>query len=95
MTPKQIANKARYVLLQAARTVVVALEAPPPPPPPPPLTTNDMLRIARGCTDYKGGYDGAEYEAFQAGVGTVICALERADLRDTQTLALWHMGKKS
>ena len=91
MTPKQIANKARYVLLQAARTVVVALEEPPPPP----LTTNDMLRIARGCTDYKGGYDGAEYEAFQAGVGTVICALERADLRDTQTLALWHMGKQS
>lgn len=95
MDYQKLANKARYVILQAAHATVAALEELPPSSPLPPLTANDMLRIARGCTDYKGGFDGAEYKAFQAGVGTVICALERADLRDTQTTALWHMGKKS
>ena len=90
MDYQKLANKARYVILQAARATVVALDESPPS-----LSKDDLLRIARGCTDYKGGYDGAEYEAFQSGVATVVCALERADLRDSQTNALWQMGQKT
>jgi len=36
------------------------------------------LDIARGCTDYGGGYSGKEYEAFQHGIATVATVLERA-----------------
>lgn len=56
--------------------------------PPAPITDRDrLLAIARGCTDYGGGYSGAEYEIFQHGIGTVITALERA-AEDFQTRTL-------
>jgi len=52
------------------------------------LTFDDALRIARGCTDYGGGYRGSkEYEEYQNGIKTVIRALEAAkksDLSDPQ-----------
>jgi len=62
------------------------------------LTFDDALRIARGCTDYRGGYrDTKEYEAYQNGVRTVISALEAAQksgLDDHQILALYQLGTK-
>ena len=61
------------------------------------LTFNDALRIARGCTDYCGGYvyNKEHYEIFQHGIQTVINALTAASekgLSDTQTYALHVMG---
>lgn len=61
------------------------------------LTFEDALRIARGCTDYSGGYrcDPELFEAYQAGVKTVIRALEAAKnlgLADSQIAALHRMG---
>jgi len=57
----------------------------------------DALRIAKGCTDYGGGYrgDAALLEAYQAGIATVINALLAAQERgmaDPQTRALHGMG---
>lgn len=60
------------------------------------LSFDDALRIARGCTDYRGGFDGAEYEAFQSGVQTVVASLTAAakhGLTDTQVRALHVMGQ--
>jgi len=58
------------------------------------LTYADALRIARGCTDYGGGYrgDAALFEAYQHGIQTVITALTHADPKDSQTRALMAMG---
>ena len=61
------------------------------------LTFNDALRIARGCTDYCGGYvyNHEHFEIFQHGIQTVINALTAASekgLSDTQTYALHVMG---
>lgn len=61
------------------------------------LRFDDALRIARGCTDYGGGYRGnaEQYEAYQHGIQTVISALTSASktgLEDTQTAALHAMG---
>lgn len=61
------------------------------------LTFADALRIARGCTDYGGGYryDAQAYEAYQGGIATVINALQAAETRglaDTQIRALHCMG---
>ena len=61
------------------------------------LTFNDALLIARGCTDYCGGYvyNKEHYEIFQHGIQTVINALTAArekGLSDTQTYALYVMG---
>lgn len=62
----------------------------------PDLTFDDALRIARGCTDYGGGYQGKDYETFQHGIQTVINALtstKEKGLSDTQNCALYIMGK--
>ncbi len=61
------------------------------------LTFEDALRIARGCTDYGGGYRGnaEHYEIYQHGIQTVINALTAASktgLEDMQTRALHTMG---
>jgi len=59
------------------------------------LTFEDALAIATGCLDYKGGYDGNEYEVYQDGIKTVIAALTRASevgLADTQVAALCSLG---
>ncbi len=61
------------------------------------LTFDDALRIARGCTDYGGGYRGnaEHYEIYQHGIQTVINALTAASktgLDDMQTRALHSMG---
>jgi len=61
------------------------------------LTFEDALRIARGCTDYGGGYRGNQehYEIYQHGIQTVINALTAASktgLEDMQTRALHSMG---
>jgi hypothetical protein len=63
------------------------------------LTFEDALRIARGCTDYGGVYrsDPEQYEIYQAGIRTVIRALETAlemGLSDPQTRALYFIGKE-
>lgn len=50
-----------------------------------------LIDRARGCFEYLGGYSGAELEAFHAGIGTVVRAMERADT--TQTRALEAMGR--
>ena len=61
------------------------------------LTFEDALWIARGCTDYGGGYrsNDEHYEIYQHGINTVITALMTASktgLEDTQTRALHVMG---
>lgn len=61
------------------------------------LTFEDALRVARGCTDYSGGYryDKELYEAYQDGIGTVIGALEKLKqngLSDSQTRVLHRIG---
>ncbi len=61
------------------------------------LTFDDALRIARGCTDYGGGYRGnaEHYEIYQHGIQTVINALTAASktgLDNMQTRALHSMG---
>ena len=60
------------------------------------LTFEDALRIARGCTDYGGGYRQPEdAEIYQHGIQTVINALTAASktgLEDMQTRALHAMG---
>ena len=60
------------------------------------LTFEDALRIARGCTDYGGGYRQPEdTEIYQHGIQTVINALTAASnkgLEDTQVAALHVMG---
>lgn len=73
------------------------LAAAPPPPKVAGLTFEDALRIAHGCTDYGGGYrsDPEQYEAYQAGIQTVIAALTSAARKgfgDTQIAALHAMG---
>jgi hypothetical protein len=55
------------------------------------------LRIARGCTDYGGGYrsDAGEFAIYQHGIQTVINALTAASergLADTQVAALHRLG---
>jgi hypothetical protein len=60
------------------------------------LPFSDALRIARGCTDYGGGYRGTEhYGAYQDGIKTVIASLEaafRKGLSDPQVAALRAIG---
>ncbi len=61
------------------------------------LTFEDALQIARGCTDYGGGYrsNAEHFEIYQHGIQTVINALTSASetgLKDTQTRALRSMG---
>jgi len=61
------------------------------------LTFDDALKIARGCTDYGGGYrsDPKQYEIYQHGIKTVIAALTATrnnGLDDTQVAALHVMG---
>lgn len=59
------------------------------------LTFYDALRIARGCTDYGGGYRSTiHYDAYQHGIQTVITALTRASEGpfDSQIVALHAMG---
>lgn len=63
------------------------------------LTFADALRIAKGCTDYGGGYIGNKehYEIYQHGIQTVINALTRAwenGLADRQVRALHLMGSE-
>ena len=64
------------------------------------LTFEDALQIARGCTDYGGGYrsNAEHFEIYQHGIQTVINALTAASetgLKDTQTRALHSMGANS
>jgi hypothetical protein len=64
---------------------------------PAPLQFADAVRIAKGCTDYGGGYrgDASLLEAYQAGIATVINALRAAQERgmtDQQVRALHGMG---
>lgn len=61
------------------------------------LTFDDAVRIARGCTDYGGGYRGLPelFEAYQAGISTVVTALTAArneGMADSQVRALHSMG---
>lgn len=58
------------------------------------LTFDDALRIARGCTDYGGGYRNEHYDIYQHGIQTVIAALTAVSKTglDTQTAALHAMG---
>lgn len=61
------------------------------------LTFDDALRIARGCTDYGGGYrsNPEHFEIYQNGIKTVINALTAASKRgldDTQIATLHTMG---
>jgi hypothetical protein len=60
------------------------------------LAFEDALRIARGCTDYDGGYRSNEhYEIYQHGIKTVIAALTAASNtwpEDTQVAALHVTG---
>lgn len=61
------------------------------------LTFEDALKIARGCTDYGGGYRGNQehFEIYQHGIQTVINALTGAansGLEDMQVAALHRMG---
>lgn len=60
------------------------------------LTFADAVRIARGCTDYGGGYRGTpEFGAYQDGINTVIASLEAAEKRglaDTQVAALFSIA---
>jgi hypothetical protein len=61
------------------------------------LDFNDALRIARGCTDYGGGYRSSQeqFEIYQHGIQTVINALTAASKRglaDTQVRTLHGMG---
>lgn len=55
-----------------------------------PRTYDDAVRIARGCTDYGGGYSGRDYDIYQHGINTVIAALESTDKH--QVAALHAMG---
>ena len=62
------------------------------------LTFNDALLIAKGCTDYSGGYrsNPEQFEAYQHGIQTVITALTAAGnkgLSDTQINALHKIGE--
>ncbi len=61
------------------------------------MDDRNLLRVARGCRDYGGGYryDPALFEAYQAGIETVIAALESAikNPGDTQIQALAAMGR--
>ena len=64
------------------------------------LTFEDALRIARGCTDYGGGYrsNAEQFEIYQHGIQTVINALTAASktgLEDMQTMALHSMGSNA
>ena len=61
------------------------------------LTFEDALRIARGCTDYGGGYSRSaeQYEIYQHGIQTVINALTAASnsgLESRQVAMLHAMG---
>lgn len=61
------------------------------------LTFDDALRIARGCTDYGGGYrHSAEHLAiYHHGIQTVINALmsaSKSGIEDPQIAALHAMG---
>lgn len=57
-----------------------------------------LLRIAKGCRTYGGGYrsDPKLFWVYQAGIQTVIEALERAieDPNDTQTRSLEGIGSE-
>lgn len=62
-----------------------------------PLQFADAVRIAKGCTDYGGGYrvDAALSEAYQSGIATVINALQaaqRSGMADSQVRALHGIG---
>ena len=62
------------------------------------LSFSDALHIARGCTDYGGGYRGNDdlFRAFQDGILTVAAALDAASkrgLEDSQVSALHWIGK--
>lgn len=61
------------------------------------LAFDDAVRIARGCTDYGGGYRSEPelFEAYQGGISTVVAALTAAGKRglaDSQVRALHFMG---
>jgi len=63
----------------------------------PKLTFDDALQIARGCTDYGGGYrfEPEKMRIYQHGIQTVINALTGAaenGLEDMQVAALHVMG---
>lgn len=67
------------------------------PKPEAPLAFSDALQIARGCSDYSGGYraDPALFEAYQAGIATVVAALTAAadrGLQDRQVQVLHCIG---
>ena len=61
------------------------------------MTFDDALKIAKGCTDYGGGYRGnaEQYEIYQHGIQTVINALngaKKSGIENTQVRALHSMG---
>lgn len=64
------------------------------------LTFADAISIARGCTDYGGGYrsDAEQFEIYQHGIQTVINALTRAakgGLNNMQVRVLHRMGSNT
>jgi hypothetical protein len=61
------------------------------------LTFKDALAMAKGCTDYGGGYHGEEWEIYQHGIQTVINVLTRANDKgvDSYQLKVLHnIGSK-
>lgn len=59
------------------------------------LTFEDACRMARGCTDYGGGYRGEEWDIFQHGIQTVIAVLGAAaakGMTDPQVRAVHALG---
>lgn len=61
----------------------------------PQLTFEDALKIAKGCTDYGGGYrsNPEQFEIYQHGIQTVINCLKSAfekGLKDNHQVAVLH-----
>jgi hypothetical protein len=62
------------------------------------LSFDDALKLAKGCTDYGGGYRDESYEIYQHGIGTVINVLNAAKqkgISDMQLKVLHHIGSKA
>jgi transposase len=61
------------------------------------LKFDDAVKIARGCSDYGGGYRGTDhYDAYQDGISTVVRVLEAAKekgLSTSQLRALHCIGR--
>lgn len=62
------------------------------------LSFDDAIILAKGSRDYGGGFHDEEYEAYQAGIDTVVSVLEKAKedgINDFQMEAVYGIGKES